>query len=1081
MSTDADDEYLDDPISLLTIEDIKTEIIDEDQIIDVSSDTSDEEDTCTSAYGKKNFVLPVTFFDISRNVKLLNKCRPLSIKIVDCKQHPTYYTKEQNPCGNSPDESCVGIENKCDSNSETNVHNVNAEPIEGVGEKLMNEGEKKRKRSDAFYENLKKRKEERKRIALKCKDLSQLDFKRNTGLVGLKITDNIFKLIVNTEKAKINAKCNAVENKPQDKSQNDAEKPSITSKIISPDSKCKGHHDSIVEKTLPVGKCISIEKKCEDNHKKDNRDSQKKQTTSNDNYNLQLAHATENLPTNQRTYEENKWHDKNEKDIQKTNLISKALNNDKNKSKEKIETTADKEININTKSIDKCKDKIDATIRNQHNSKGGKSKEKLFESSKYMKKIGTALDNLGTSIIPLANDRSSLNNSEVKSPTAGVSQISNEAVKNKLHNNSETRCSLKILSNTIIEKALKLKKTNPGDKDAAHIQQNPKKAYPKVNEIASNLDLQHNNIEVSDKVKEPIKSTSTEQVDTKAMKHVDKVVVQDASRDPAGPNSPVIPCTTITFRTAPLKPNQTKTKPNENSVSSTPHTDTEVSSLRNMVESLPQISTTNESNVTISRYSSSSMSNEPAVSQGNINSTMASTHNASSIKTLRITEFKKISSDPRAVLSSLDYNVTAMNKRALSNPNVPNPYQYPTKGADMINAVKPPTPIENNMTVTNLMINNQTNPNQKTSMPPSSQIPSKFSGHNAIILRRPPLPPSRCPQNNPTQNQGKPIQTVVNNRFQYQPMLPGPRPLRFHYPPPIPPPPPPPTPPNNHPSFPQMRHSAQRFVLPNRMPPTHLRGTEMGSKQWRYCNPPLPLVYRPPLSVPRPPSPQVNQDSFIGNTANGAPIKKINIPMLTQTVDDKHKMLTELNNAMMSPELTKDQVDDPPRNLKRKADVLTDSVNPKYSKPGPLSMKTNTTTDSGNVKIPDKLSPNTGYSPPILPIFTYQESLKIFSPSDGKNSRKCAPTDSHHRTPLKRTISTANIRKLDNNNKRISHQDSEKQDKAKKISFEDYRKRVTKEDVDKIDVFKVRKYKEFKNADDYNQDQGYDSDSTVKL
>ncbi|XP_063382860.1 pre-mRNA-splicing factor CWC22 homolog [Cydia fagiglandana] len=471
MSTnaDADDEYLDDPITLLNIEDIKTEILDEDQIINVSSD---EEETYTSAYGKKNFVLPVTFFDISRNVKLLNKCKPLSIRIVDCKQHPTYYNKEQDKCENKSDESCIE-ENKCNTNSETKSNNVNAEgenkcntdsetksnnvnaegivniphTTENVGEKSIKEREKKRQ-SDSFYEKLKKRKEERKRIALNCKDLSRVDFKRNTGLVGLKITDTIFRQIVDTEYALINAKCSSVETKSKDKNQNYAEKPSITSKNITSDNKCIEQHNSVVEKELDMENFISNEKKCAEINEK--RGSGKKllytkTISSDDNSRGNMANAMENPPIKQSTYVENKSNDKNESDIQKEYIVPKSLDTDKIKTKKKSETIADKEIKTNTKSVVKCK-------------------EKMTEN---------------------------------------------------------------------VEKALIRNRCNPKEEKSK-----------------------------DDKGKDPIKSTSSKQENSNVTKQVDKVVVKDASREQAGPNSPVIPCTTITIRAATPKsaPKETSAK-----------------------------------------------------------------------------------------------------------------------------------------------------------------------------------------------------------------------------------------------------------------------------------------------------------------------------------------------------------------------------------------------------------------------------------------------------------------------------------------------------------------------------------------
>ncbi|CAH0725083.1 unnamed protein product, partial [Brenthis ino] len=92
------EDYLDDPIRLFDFEQSRvcfsqfSNYIFEDPgfIIDISNDETREYKEISS-YRKEPSMLPVTFLNIERNVKLLSECRPLSIRLIDCEKYPNFY------------------------------------------------------------------------------------------------------------------------------------------------------------------------------------------------------------------------------------------------------------------------------------------------------------------------------------------------------------------------------------------------------------------------------------------------------------------------------------------------------------------------------------------------------------------------------------------------------------------------------------------------------------------------------------------------------------------------------------------------------------------------------------------------------------------------------------------------------------------------------------------------------------------------------------------------------------------------------------------------------------------------------
>lgn len=167
----------------------------------------------TSSYGKSSCVLPITFFDIQSNIQLLNECNPLSIQVVDCDKHPWYYKKYMRPHAseksgvdmeNSKEPSnkksvqlvgedavqCIDLtENTCDVHTNVNKTAVNLNKVVTNDNKMppINTAKKKK----PHVPKLTTKNYSEKHIACSQVDLSKIDLKHNTGLVGLRITKTL--------------------------------------------------------------------------------------------------------------------------------------------------------------------------------------------------------------------------------------------------------------------------------------------------------------------------------------------------------------------------------------------------------------------------------------------------------------------------------------------------------------------------------------------------------------------------------------------------------------------------------------------------------------------------------------------------------------------------------------------------------------------------------------------------------------------------------------------------------------------------------------------------------------------------
>lgn len=147
-----------------------------------------------SSYGKSNCVLPVTFFDIPSNLNYLNECCPLTIKIVDCDKHPWYYKNyvrsdlqstsvPETPSPNELNKDIVSVD--LTEKMYDKFDNVNYNTLQSS--EKPTEKKKRNKFSNKTIQKYKDQQDKLKNVALSKINLCELDFKRNKGLIGLKI------------------------------------------------------------------------------------------------------------------------------------------------------------------------------------------------------------------------------------------------------------------------------------------------------------------------------------------------------------------------------------------------------------------------------------------------------------------------------------------------------------------------------------------------------------------------------------------------------------------------------------------------------------------------------------------------------------------------------------------------------------------------------------------------------------------------------------------------------------------------------------------------------------------------------
>lgn len=152
--------------------------------------------------GRFAVTLPVTFFDNTRNVNLLNKCRPFLIKLVDVKKHQWYYKKqnqilskniaiEREAYSNTELQRNESVLDICTENEELNTHREALKPkIRPVDITAYADYNRSIKRNS--FQQIKHLKETEKNCYLPrplgFKKVEYIDFKKNVGLVGLKIS-----------------------------------------------------------------------------------------------------------------------------------------------------------------------------------------------------------------------------------------------------------------------------------------------------------------------------------------------------------------------------------------------------------------------------------------------------------------------------------------------------------------------------------------------------------------------------------------------------------------------------------------------------------------------------------------------------------------------------------------------------------------------------------------------------------------------------------------------------------------------------------------------------------------------------
>ncbi|CAK1581290.1 unnamed protein product [Parnassius mnemosyne] len=189
---DTDEEYLDDPIKLYDVEQIRFGC----HMLQVKdSDNIDK----TATYDKQSslpnqeyiFILPGTFFEIERNIELLEKCRPLSIQIVDCAKYPLYYKSKSNIKNYSTYAKFNTFDKVNEVKQEKFLDESLSEDTIGCNKStvVFNEDEKNFKENKNFTSANTGSCQKLMLLEISS-DNSHIDFKKNKGLIGLKIKRN---------------------------------------------------------------------------------------------------------------------------------------------------------------------------------------------------------------------------------------------------------------------------------------------------------------------------------------------------------------------------------------------------------------------------------------------------------------------------------------------------------------------------------------------------------------------------------------------------------------------------------------------------------------------------------------------------------------------------------------------------------------------------------------------------------------------------------------------------------------------------------------------------------------------------
>lgn len=153
--------------------------------------------------GKFAVTLPVTFFDYSRNVTLLNRCKPFLIKLVDVNKHQWYYKKQIQMLAKNTIKSDTEVYR---NESKFNIHREVLKPkIRPVDITSYADYNKVIKRNSS-PQHIKHVKHGGKSCYLPrplgFKKVEYVDFKKNVGLVGLKILPSVDTNVPNAKVAR---------------------------------------------------------------------------------------------------------------------------------------------------------------------------------------------------------------------------------------------------------------------------------------------------------------------------------------------------------------------------------------------------------------------------------------------------------------------------------------------------------------------------------------------------------------------------------------------------------------------------------------------------------------------------------------------------------------------------------------------------------------------------------------------------------------------------------------------------------------------------------------------------------------
>lgn len=144
------------------------------------------------ALGKFAVTLPVTFFDYSRNVTLLNRCKPFLIKLVDVNKHQWYYKKQiQMMAKNTIKSDTEVYRNESKFIIHREVLKPKIRPVDITAYADYNKVIK----INSSSQDIKHVKHDGKSCysprPLGFKKVEYVDFKKNVGLIGLKILPSL--------------------------------------------------------------------------------------------------------------------------------------------------------------------------------------------------------------------------------------------------------------------------------------------------------------------------------------------------------------------------------------------------------------------------------------------------------------------------------------------------------------------------------------------------------------------------------------------------------------------------------------------------------------------------------------------------------------------------------------------------------------------------------------------------------------------------------------------------------------------------------------------------------------------------